>query len=84
MSETKKRQKRVVLFTGPGCHWCVKAKNYFKNKGIRFREIDISRDQAAARDCERHGCRGVPVVMIGNRWICGFDQNKINRELGIS
>ncbi len=83
MDKEKKRQKRVVLFTSPGCHWCVKAKNYFKNKGVKFKEIDISKDQAAARDCERHGCRGVPVVLIGSRWICGFDQNKINRELGL-
>ncbi len=82
MSETK-RQKRVVLFTSPGCHWCVKAKNYFRSNGIRFKEIDISKDQKAAQDCQRHGCRGVPVVLIGSRWICGFDQAKIDKELGI-
>jgi len=76
-------QKRVVLFTGPRCHWCVKAKNYFRSKGIKFKEIDISKDQKAAKDCERHGCRGVPVVLIGSRWICGFDQTKIEKELGI-
>ncbi len=79
----KKTQKRVVLFTAPGCHWCTTAKNHFKQHGIKFRAIDISRDKAAAKDCERHGCRGVPVVMIGSRWICGFDKNKINRELGL-
>ncbi len=82
MAETR-QQKRVVLFTAPGCHWCTTAKNYFKKQSVRFRAIDISKDKTAAKDCEKHGCRGVPVVMIGNKWICGFDKNKINKELNL-
>ena len=79
-----KSQKPVALFTAPGCSWCTTAKKYLKSKGIRFRTIDISTDAKAAKDCMRHGCRGVPVVLIGNRWICGFDQKSIDKELGIS
>ncbi len=82
MAEVKK-QKRVVLFTSPTCHWCTVAKNHFKKYGIKFKQIDITKDQKAAQDCLRHGCKGVPVVLIGSRWICGFDQNKIDKELGI-
>lgn len=76
-------QKRVVLFTSPGCHWCTVAKTHFKQHKINFKTIDISKDRKAAEDCSRHGCRGVPVVLVGSKWICGFDKNKINRELGI-
>lgn len=85
MSETTKpkRQKRVALFSAPNCHWCVKAKSYFKSKGIKFNTIDISKDKRAKADCERHGCRGVPVILVENRWICGFDKNKIDRALGL-
>jgi glutaredoxin len=79
----KSKQKRVVLFTTPTCHWCTVAKKHFKDKGIRFKQVDISRDRAARKDCEKHGCRGVPVVLVGSRWICGFDEKKINKELGI-
>jgi hypothetical protein len=28
--EKKKRQKRVVLFTSPTCHWCTVAKQHFR------------------------------------------------------
>ncbi|BCD68612.1 glutaredoxin domain-containing protein [Nitratiruptor sp. YY09-18] len=76
-------QKRVVLFTSPGCVWCTRAKQFFRKNNIRFKEIDISKDQKAAQDCVRHGCRGVPVVLVGSRWICGFDQAKIEKELGL-
>ncbi len=74
--------KKVVLFTSPGCKWCTVAKDYFKKEGIRFKTIDISKDDKAAKDCERHGCRGVPVVLVGTRWICGFDKGKIQKALG--
>ncbi len=82
--ETKKRQKSVVLFTSPSCIWCTRAKNYFKKQGIKFKTIDISKDKKAAQDCIRNGCRGVPVILIGgSQWICGFDQAKIDKALGI-
>lgn len=84
MAEERKRQKRVVVFTAPGCVWCTRVKKYLKDHKIRFNEIDVSRDKKAAQDCMKHtGSGGVPVVLIGNRWIAGFDKEKINRELGI-
>jgi glutaredoxin len=85
MAETKpkKRQKQVVLFTSPGCVWCTRAKTFFKKNDIKFKTIDISRDKQAAKDCERHGCRGVPVILIGSTWICGFDEPKIKKALDL-
>jgi glutaredoxin len=84
MSETKKKsQKRVVLFTSSTCHWCNVAKNHFQKHKIRFKQVDITKDKKAALDCANHGCKGVPVVLIGSRWICGFDQKKIDKILGI-
>ncbi len=78
---TKKRQKSVVLFTSPSCVWCTRAKNYFRQKGIKFKAIDITKDRKAAKDCEKNGCRGVPVILVGgSRWICGFDQAKIEKS----
>ena len=82
--ETKKKQKSVVLFVSPSCVWCTRAKSYFRKNEIKFKAIDITKDQRAAKDCEQHGCRGVPVVLIGgSQWICGFDQTKREKALGI-
>ena len=79
----EKRQKRVVLFVSPSCKWCTTAKLHLKKHNIKFKAIDITKDEKASKDCERHGCRGVPVVMIGSRWICGFDQKLIDKMLEI-
>ncbi|MBC8366073.1 glutaredoxin family protein [bacterium] len=78
------RQKRVIIFSTPTCSHCVKAKRYLKDKGIRFKDIDVSRDMKAAQDMERRtGQRGVPVLLIDNKPVVGFDVSKINRLLDI-
>jgi len=60
------------------------AKKYFREKGVRFRDVDVSRDPAAARDMvRRSGQQGVPVIDIGGKIVVGFDRVKINKYLGI-
>ncbi|HHE54208.1 MAG TPA: NrdH-redoxin [Caldithrix abyssi] len=77
-------QPKVVIFTTPTCSFCNAAKRYFREKKIKFKDIDVSRDQRAARDMVRMtGQSGVPVILINNRPIVGFDKPKINRLLGI-
>lgn len=82
MSEVKKRQKSIVIFTSPSCVWCTRAKSYFKKRGLKFRAIDITKDKRAASDCLKHGCKGIPVILIDTYWICGFDEKKIEKVLG--
>lgn len=81
---TKKKQPRVILFSTPTCSYCNMAKKYFRQKSVRFREVDVSRDQVAARDMQkRSGQTAVPVVDIGGRIVVGFDRPKIDKLLGI-
>jgi len=83
-SETKKRRPRVVVFSTPSCPHCRTAKRYLKKKGIRFTNVDVSRDQRAARDMQRiSGQQGVPVITISGRSVVGFDRQKIDRLLGL-
>jgi glutaredoxin 3 len=73
---------RPVIFSTSTCSWCRRAKKYFREKGVSFKEINVERDPAAARDLVRKtGQSGVPVIKIGNAWIVGFDKDRIDREL---
>jgi glutaredoxin-like YruB-family protein len=77
-------QPKVIVFSTPTCSFCNAAKRYFREKKIKFTDVDVSRDQRAARDMQRRtGQTGVPVILINNRPIVGFDKPKINRMLGI-
>jgi glutaredoxin 3 len=82
--DTKKKQPRVIVFSTPTCTYCNLAKKYFRQNKVRFRDVDVSRDQAAARDMvRRSGQMGVPVIDIGGKIIVGFDKPKINQLLGL-
>ena len=57
-------------------------KRYFREKVVPFKEVNVERDQQAARDIVRKtGQTSVPVIKIGSRWIVGFDERCIDREL---
>jgi glutaredoxin-like YruB-family protein len=84
MPKVEEKPKKVIIFTTPTCPHCRAAKRYLREHRIRFREVDVSRDQKAAMDMVRRtGQMGVPVILIDNRPIIGFDREKINRMLGI-
>ncbi|MGC8856458.1 MAG: glutaredoxin family protein [Anaerolineae bacterium] len=77
-------QPRVIIFTTPTCTFCNMAKKYFRERGIRFKDVDVSRDPVAARDMmRRSGQSGVPVIDIGGKIVVGFDRPKIDKLLGL-
>lgn len=83
-TKSKKKTKRVLIFTTPSCRYCNLAKRYFRERGVRFRDVDVSRDPEAARDMVKmSGQQGVPVIKIGSNVIVGFDRDKIDRLLDL-
>ncbi len=79
-----KPQPRVIVFSTPTCSFCNMTKSYFRQKGVQFKDVDVSRDMAAARDMvRRSGQQGVPVIDIGGKIVVGFDRAKIDRYLGL-
>lgn len=82
--KTNTPKKRVIVFSTPTCVHCNHAKQYLRTRGIRFRDVDVSKDQAAARDMvRRSGQMGVPVIDIGGRIIVGFNRAEVDRLLGL-
>jgi glutaredoxin 3 len=79
------KQPRVLIFTTPSCSFCNQAKRYFRQKGVKFKDIDVSRDRAAARDMVRRSRQsGVPVIDIGGKIIIGFNRPQIDKLLHIN
>ena len=81
----EKKQASVTVYSTPTCSWCTRLKNYLKENNIRFRDIDVSKDQKAAEAMvKRSGQQGVPQSLINGQVIVGFDKNKIDKLLGIN
>jgi len=80
-----KPRKRVVVYTTPSCTWCKTIKKHLDVNGIKYREIDVSKDQKAAEEMVRKsGQQGVPQTDINGQIIVGFDKNRINTLLEIN
>ena len=83
-ADNDKPQKRVTVYSTPTCSWCTTLKTHLKKNGVRFTDIDVSKDQKAAEAMtKRSGQQGVPQTDIGGEMIVGFDKNRINSLLGI-
>lgn len=81
----EKAQKNVTVYSTPTCSWCNTLKGYLRKNHIRFRDIDVSRDQRMAEELVRKsGQQGVPQTEIDGQIIVGFDKQKINTLLGIN
>ena len=73
---------KVKVYSTPTCPWCVKLKDYLKSQNVEFEDIDVSSDKEAAMAMvKKTGQMGVPVALIGDVYIVGFDQAKIDEEL---
>ncbi|MFT4564270.1 MAG: glutaredoxin [Gammaproteobacteria bacterium] len=73
--EDKKRSKKsssVILYSTSWCKVCVRAKQYFGDHEVSYKEYDIEQSDKGKKDFARLGGSGVPVILVGNRRLNGF------------
>lgn len=74
--------KDIKVYSTPRCPWCIKAKDYLKEKNVEFTELNVAEDRAKLEEMmEISGQRGVPVLSIGDKVVIGFNQTKIDEAL---
>ena len=80
----EKPAHRVTVYTGPTCVWCTRVKAYLDEKKVRYKEVDVSRDERTAQELvKKTGQTGVPQLDIDGSWIVGFDKARIDKLLGL-
>jgi glutaredoxin-like YruB-family protein len=74
----------VKVYSTPTCPYCVTLKEFLKEKGIDFEDIDVSQNREELENMiKKSGQMGVPVVEIDNEVVVGFDREKIIQLLKI-
>lgn len=74
----------VKIYTTPVCPYCFTLKEFLKEKGIEFEEIDVSKDEKAREEMiKKSGALEVPIVEIDGQIVVGFDKEKICKLLNI-
>ncbi|MBI5389186.1 glutaredoxin family protein [Candidatus Woesearchaeota archaeon] len=73
----------VIVYSTTTCPWCVRAKNYLKQKGVNYIEFNVATDEKARNEMlAKSGQMGVPQLDINGKIIVGFDQEAIDKALG--
>lgn len=73
---------KVKVYSTTWCGFCHQLKDWLKEKGVEFDDINIEEDQDKAKYVvEKTGQMGVPVTEIGDEFIIGFDRAKIEAAL---
>jgi len=76
--------EKVKIYSTATCPYCIRAKQFLKENGVLFEDIDVANNKAAAEEMVRKtGQMGVPVLDIEGEIIVGFDREKIKQVLGI-
>ncbi len=77
-------EKNVTIYSTPTCHFCKMAKDFFAEKNIPFTNYDVATDATKrAEMIELTGQLGVPVIVINDEIMVGFDREKLARKLGV-
>jgi len=63
-----------VIYTTQTCSWCQRAKTVLDQRGIDYREIDVTQDRVLQQELvKRSGRQTVPQVFFDDEHIGGFD-----------
>lgn len=73
---------KVALYGTETCPYCVQARKYLRERKIDFVDFDINNSEKGRRDFSALGGKGVPLILIGNRQMSGFNQAAIDAALG--
>ncbi len=75
-------KKDVTIYTTPDCGYCRQAKRFLREHGVQYQEVDVSTDEAAAREIVlRTRQYGVPVIDVGGALVVGFDVRQLEELL---
>ena len=74
--------KKVVIYITPTWPWCHRAEEYLSRKGISYTEHNVAQDRDKAKEMiQKSGQMGVPVIIIDNEVVVGFNQPKLDELL---
>lgn len=76
--------KEITIYTTSTCPYCKEAKDFFKEKGIKYKEIDVENNEKAQKEMiEKSGGMSVPVIVIEDEVMVGFDKDAVKDALGL-
>lgn len=70
-------QPEVILYATDWCGYCAATREFFAANGIRYSELDIEKSRTAFEEHRRLGGNGVPLVVVGDNLVHGYDDAQL-------
>lgn len=75
--------EKVIVYTSSTCPYCVAAKEYLNENNVEFEEKNVTVDTEARNELISKGYRGVPVIIVGDEEVVGFDKDRLEALLNL-
>ena len=76
--------KKVTIYSTPTCHFCAMTKDYFKENNVQYENFDVSTNAEKRKEMmEKSGQLGVPVIIIDDQIVVGFNRPRLNQLLNL-
>ncbi len=74
---------QVTIYSTQNCPYCRMAKAFLEKYNVPYESIDVGSDvEAAKKMIDLSGQRGVPVIVVDDEVIVGFDAPRLNELFG--
>ena len=70
----------IVMLAAEWCGYCRKQQKDFELAGVRYRVLDVDQEEGQ-RAANALGTRGVPVTVVGQQVIRGYDTAALDKSL---
>lgn len=85
--DSQRLRPNVEILVASWCVHCKDLEKFLRSQNIGYTKLDIEKDSTGARLYQRLGGGGVPMIIIGNSVLKGFDKNALvelfDRETGL-
>ncbi|WP_375609069.1 MULTISPECIES: glutaredoxin 3 [unclassified Bartonella] len=65
--------KEIIIYTRPGCPYCIKARDLLDKKGVKYTDIDASTSRRQEMVQRANGRNTFPQIFIGDYHVGGCD-----------
>ena len=75
--------QEIIVYSGVHCAPCDAIKAFLNERGFSYIEKNINKDKEARQELRDMGMISIPVTVIGDHKIQGFEREQLEEALGL-
>ena len=80
-TENSSVTRPIVIYTTDWCNFCVSLRATLKQYQINYHDYDVEHSEKGRRDYKKLRSSGVPIIIIGNSILHGYDGQELTDAL---